>query len=96
MTQERKLPKFAMEFVGFASMGSTGHIEATIAMTPEYDIKSVSSDYVWKDGSRVIQLNFGLSDKKLGRKGYSLKEEWKQEPPKVSSSNDSKLTEPKK
>ena len=79
MTEEKK--KFAMDFVGFSSMGSTHHIEASIALTPEYDLKGVTSSYVWKDGSRVLTLIFGLSDKELGRKGYSLKEEWKQEPP---------------
>lgn len=76
---EKKAPKFAMDFVGFASMGSVG-VEASIALTPEWDLKSVSSTYVHKDGSRVITLFFGKSDKKLGRKGYSLKEEWSQEP----------------
>ena len=77
MSEEKT--KFAMDFVGFASMGSVG-IEASIAVTPEWDIKSVSSSYIHKNGSRVITLFFGKSDKKLGRKGYSLKEEWTQEP----------------
>jgi hypothetical protein len=74
-----KKPKFAMEFVGFTSMGSVGIVEATVALTPEYDLKAVSSTYLHKDGSRVLTLIFGRSDMKLERKGYSLHEEWKQD-----------------
>lgn len=78
-----KKPKFAMEFIGFANMGSIGPTEATIALAPEYDLKAVNSSYYGKGGSRVITLIFGLSDEKLGRKGYSLKEEWSQKPQSV-------------
>ena len=73
-------PKFAMDFVGFSSMGTPSIVEASIALTPEYDIKAVVSSHVHKDGSRVVTLVFGRSDGKLGRKGYSLKEEWTREP----------------
>jgi hypothetical protein len=75
-----KEPNFAMNFVGFAGMGSIKTVEASIALTPEYDLVGVISAYTHKDGSRVLTLIFRPSDKKLGRKGYSLKEEWKQEP----------------
>jgi hypothetical protein len=78
---EKKEPKFAMDFVGFASMGSLGLVEATIALTPEYDLGGVVSSFTFKDGSRVLTLIFKLSDKQLGRKGYSLKEEWNQDSP---------------
>jgi hypothetical protein len=74
-----ELPKFAMDFVGFASMG-LNRIEASIALTPDYDLQAVVSTFIAEDGSRVLTLIFGPSDKKLGRKGYSLKEEWNQEP----------------
>lgn len=75
-----KEPKFAMDFVGFSSMGSLHQVEASIALTPGYDLKGVVSSFPHADGSRVLTLIFGLSDKKLGRKGYSLKEEWNQTP----------------
>lgn len=73
-------PKFAMDFVGFAGMGSIKTVEATIALTPDYDLVGVVSSFTSKDGSRVLTLIFRPSDGKLGRKGYSLKEEWTQEP----------------
>ena len=77
---EKKESKFAMDFVGFSSMGSLNQVEATIALTPDYDIVGVVSSFTYKDGSRVLTLIFRSSDKKLGRRGYSLKEEWKQDP----------------
>jgi hypothetical protein len=76
---EKEKPKFAMDFVGFASMG-LGTVEAVIALTPEYDLKAIDSTFLHKDGSRVITLVFRPSDTKLCRKGYSLKEEWCEEP----------------
>jgi hypothetical protein len=77
---EKQTPKFAMDFVGYSSMGSIRTVEASIALTPDYDIIGVVSSLVGKDGSRVVTLIFRPSDKKLGRRGYSLKEEWEQKP----------------
>ena len=87
-------PKFSMEFVGFANYGLT--IEASIALTPEYDLKAVTSSLLFKDGGRVVTLIFRKSDKVLGRKGYSLKEKWKQESPSTVESQDIKKEESQK
>lgn len=78
MKMERKQkPKFAMDFVGFASYGIS-HIEASIAVIPDFDLVGATSTLTdAEEGSRVITLIFRRSEKKLGRRGYSLKQEWK-------------------
>lgn len=74
MTEKEK-PIFAMDFVGFASMG-LGTVEAVLTVSPEFDLKAIDSTFLHKDGCRLITLVFRPSDTKLCRKGYSLKEEW--------------------
>lgn len=73
-------PKFAIDFVGFSSMGSLDQYEAVIALTPEYDLVGVISGLMFEDGSRTITLHFKRSEKKLGRRGYSLDQRWEQLP----------------
>jgi hypothetical protein len=75
-----KKEKFDLNFVGFSGMGSLDQYEATIVVPPEYDLVGVISSLFFADGSRGITLHFKRSDIKLGRRGYSLKEEWEQLP----------------
>jgi hypothetical protein len=75
-----KRDKFHMDFIGYTQMGSVKVIEATLALSHDYDIIGVTSAYISKDGSRVLTLILRPSTGKLGRKGYSLKEEWAQKP----------------
>jgi hypothetical protein len=76
MTEKKQTPKFAMDFVGFASY-SDNMTEASIALVPDFDLKGVISTLTdLKDGSRVITLIFQRSEKKLSRTGYKLTEEW--------------------
>jgi hypothetical protein len=80
MTEEKRKPKFAMDFVGFSGMGSLDQYEAVIALTPDYDLAGVISAHLFEDGSRTITLHFKRSEKKLGRRGYSLEQRWEQLP----------------
>lgn len=72
--------KFDINFVGFSGMGSLDQYEATIVIPPEYDLVGVISSLFFADGSRGITLHFKREDVKLGRRGYSLKQEWEQLP----------------
>lgn len=75
-----KRPKLFVDFVGYSIMSETlGHAEANIVLSPGYDVKAVVSSHIVEDGSRVITLVLRPIEPKLGRKGYSLKEEWSQE-----------------
>jgi hypothetical protein len=76
----RKEPKFAMDFVGFSGMGSLDQYEAVIALSPDYDLTGVISAVMFEDGSRTITLHFKRSEKKIGRRGYSLEQRWEQTP----------------
>jgi hypothetical protein len=78
---EKKESKFGMDFVGYASMGSVKVVEANLVLSPDYDIKGVVSSFTSGDGSRLITLILRPTDKKLGRTGYSLQEEWHEELP---------------
>jgi hypothetical protein len=72
--------KFDLNFVGFSGMGSLDQYEATIVVPPEYDLVGIISSLFFADGSRGITLHFKREDVKLGRRGYSLKQEWEQLP----------------
>ena len=78
MKKEKRKPKFWIDFVGFADYGLA--IEATLALSPEYDLKSVVDAQFFSDGARVINLTFRREKQNLGRRGYSLKQEWEQTP----------------
>ena len=73
-------PKFWIDFVGFADYGSM--IEATLALSPEFDVSHVVDFHYSSDSARVITLCFTRKKQKLGRRGYSLKQEWEQIPEK--------------
>lgn len=74
--KEKKRPEFMFDIVGFISHPNM--TEVTFIVLPEYDVKAVVSGYIHKDGSRVITLVFRPTKPELGRKGYSLKQEWEQ------------------
>jgi hypothetical protein len=76
--KEKKRPEFRVDLVGFASF--TGMTEVNLTVNPEYDVKAVVSSHIHKDGSRLISLKFRRVKPELGRKGYSLKQEWEQKP----------------
>ena len=76
MTEQKKKPKFWIDFVGFADYGLA--VEATLTLSPEYDLTSVVNAQFSSNGSRVITLNFRRKKQILGRRGYSLKQEWEQ------------------
>jgi len=74
--EKKQKPKFAMDFVGFASY-SDNITEASIALIPDFDLVGVTSTLTDdKEGSRVVTMLYHRSEKKLGRRGYSLKQEW--------------------
>jgi hypothetical protein len=72
----KKRPKFRIDMVGFSSYPLMTEVNFTTL--PEYDVKAVVSSHIHKDGSRVITLVFRPTKPELGRKGYSLKQEWEQ------------------
>lgn len=78
MTEEKKKPKFFIDFVGFADYGSA--VEASIVINPEYTITGITEMQHSKDTLRAINLIFNRRKPKLGRRGYSLKQEWEQKP----------------
>jgi len=71
-----KRPKFRVDLIGFNSFPNM--TEVSLITNPEYDIKAVVSAHIHNDGSRVITLVFRPVKPELGRKGYSLKQEWEQ------------------
>lgn len=87
---EPKRPKFSMDFIGFSNYGP--HVEASIALSPEYDLKFVTSFlHNGEDSARVIQLIFYPTDKKPGRRGYELQQKWEQTPNgEIDTQNDTK------
>ncbi len=97
MSEQKKEPKFSMEFIGFSSMGSIKRVEASIALSPEYDIDMVTDFLYGEDSVRVITLVFKPVEKQFGRKGFSLKKEWETTPQgevTLDSSNNQKDTFP--
>lgn len=74
--EKKRKPKFWIDFVGFVDYGLI--VEANLAVSPEYYITSVVSTHIHSDGSRVISLKFRRKKQNLGRRGYSLKQEWEQ------------------
>lgn len=76
MIEEKRKPKFALDFVGFANYGSA--VEATLVINPEYTITGITEMQYSKDSARSISLVFSRRKQKLGRRGYSLKQEWEQ------------------
>lgn len=74
--KEDKRPEFMFDVVGFIS--NTGMAEVSFVVLPEYDVKEVVSSHLHKDGSRLITLVFRHSKPELGRRCYSLKQEWEQ------------------
>jgi len=76
--KEKERPKFRVDFVGFSSYPNM--TEVTLTVNPEYDVKAVVSSHIHEDGSRLITLVFRPTKPELGRRGYSLKQEWEQLP----------------
>ena len=85
---EKEKPKFWIDFVGFAGYGSLHRVEATLALSPEFDLNHVVSFQHSKDSARTITLVFTRKKQKLGRRGYSLKQEWEQIPDKKGKSKE--------
>ena len=76
MTEQKRKPKFWINFNCFADYGST--VEASLIISPEYNITAVVEMQHSPDSARAITLIFNRRKKKLGRRGYSLKQEWEQ------------------
>jgi len=76
MTEEKRKPKFWIDFNSFADFGVT--VEASIIISPEYTITGLTEMQHSPDSARVITLIFNRRKPKLGRRGYSLKQEWEQ------------------
>ena len=78
MTSEttKKRPKFWIDMVGFSSFPLM--TEVNFVVLPEYDVTAVVSSHIHEEGSRLISLKFRRVEPELGRKGYSLKQEWEQ------------------
>lgn len=74
----KKRPKFWIDMVGFST--TPLETEVNFVVLPEQDIKAVVSSHLHKDGSRLITLVFRSTKPELGRRGYSLKQEWEQLP----------------
>jgi len=74
----KRKPKFWIDFVGFADYGSM--IEATLALSPEFDVSHIVDFQYSLDSARTITLVFTRKNQKIGRRGYSLKQEWEQIP----------------
>lgn len=74
--KKKERPKFWVDMVGFSSYPLT--TEVALTGPPEYDVKAVVSSHIHKDGSRLITLVFKSTKPELGRRGYSLKQEWEQ------------------
>ena len=77
-TKEKERPKFRVDFVGFSDLRLA--YEVVLTVLPEYDVKAVVSSHIHEDGSRLIALVFRPTKPELGRRGYSLKQEWEQLP----------------
>jgi len=69
---------FYVDLVGFSSFSVAADVALTV--NPEYDIKAVVSSLVHKDGLRLITLVLKRVKPEVGRRGYSLKQEWEQMP----------------
>jgi len=78
MTEGNKKPKFWIEFNSFADFGVT--VEASLVISSEYNITGITDMQHSKDSARLITLIFSRRKQKLGRRGYSLKQEWEQHP----------------
>lgn len=76
MTAEKRKPKFWIGFNSFADFGVT--VEASIIISPEYNITGITEMQHSPDSARAITLIFNRRKQKLGRRGYSLKQEWEQ------------------
>ena len=77
-TKEKKRPKFRVDLVGFSSFPNM--TEVNLVVNPEYDVKAVVSSHLHEEGSRLITLVFRPTKPELGRRGYSLKQEWEKLP----------------
>ena len=78
MSEEKKKPEFAIDFNAFANYGSM--VEATLIVSPEWDVTAIVSMLHSPDSSRVITLVFNKRKREYGRRGYSLQKEWEQKP----------------
>jgi len=76
MAEEKRKPKFWIEFNSFADFGTA--VEASLVLSPEYNIIGITEMQHSSDSARVITLIFSRRKQKLGRRGYSLKQEWEQ------------------
>jgi len=74
--EEKRKPKFWIDFNGFADFGVT--VEASLVISPEYNITGIVDIQHSSDSARVITVIFSRRKQKLGRRGYSLKQEWEQ------------------
>lgn len=78
MSEEKKKPKFWIEFTSFADFGTA--VEASLVISPEYNITGVTDMQHSPDSARIVTLLFSRREPQLGRRGYSLKQEWEQNP----------------
>ena len=78
MSIDKRKPKFALDFVGFTNYRHS--VDATLTVNPEYTLTGIIEIQRSEDSLRVITLIFSRRKKKLGRRGYSLKQEWEQKP----------------
>ena len=76
MSKEKERPKFQIDMVGFSTYPLMTEVNFTVL--PEYDVKAIVSSHICEDGSRLISLKFRRVKPELGRRGYSLKQEWEQ------------------
>ena len=69
-----KKAKFSIEFIGFSNAG-LGRYEASIALSPEYDLDVVTDFLYGEDSAKVLTLVFKPVEKKFGRRIFTLKKE---------------------
>ena len=92
MSEEKKKPKFYIEFNSFASYGDN-RVEAALIVSPEFDIGAVISMLHSPDSARLITLVFNRKKREYGRRGYSLSKEWEQKPNGFQLSESEKVNE---
>ena len=76
----KEKPKFWIDFVGFSTYGNNHRVEAVLTVSPEFDLDHVVNMLHGPDTQRAITLVFAKKEKKFGRRGYTLKQEWEQLP----------------
>lgn len=74
--EPKRKPKFWIDFNSFATYRN--RVEAVIVVSPEYDLHHVVNMLHGPDTARALTLVFTRKEKKFGRRGYSLKQEWEE------------------